>query len=209
MIPVVLLFLFFQVLPRLAGHRSLTDHIIEDVLHKDVNLTDRADFWPLLLHKGMAHPWFGSGFDSFFTPQMEDKIQQELATNETYFKPNQAHNGYLEVFLTFGGRDRRYVVICWAFRRASRFTKVFRYDGMRLVLLACVLVSNWTEASFARPTEFFWFLFLLVAINPVGHAMQVSAGTDANWETDAEIPDVWADVPSAGHSTALCHNTAV
>lgn len=212
MTPFVLLFLFVQVLPRLTGHRSLTDHIIEDVLHKDVNLTDRADFWPLVLKKGMAHPWFGSGFDSFFTPQMQDKIQTELAMNETYFKPNQAHNGYLEVFLNLGvtGLALLMLVIYSAFRSASRLNETsFEYGQMRLALLACVLVSNWTEASFARPTEFFWFLFLLVAINPVGHALQVSASGDANQATDAEEPHVWADVPSAGHATTLSHNTAV
>jgi exopolysaccharide production protein ExoQ len=211
-IPFVLLFLFVQVLPRLTGHRSLTDRIIEDVLHKDVNLTDRADFWPLLLHKGMTHPWFGSGFDSFFTPQMQDKIQTELATNETYFKPNQAHNGYLQVFLNLGvtGLALLVLVIYSAFRSASRLNETsFEYDQMRLVLLACVLLSNWTEASFARPTEFLWFLFLLVAINPVGHPMQVSASGDANQATDAQKPYVWADVPSAGHATTLSHNTAV
>ena len=175
-------------------------------------LTDRADFWPLLLHKGMAHPWFGSGFDSFFSPQMQDKIQTELATNETYFKPNQAHNGYLQVFLNLGvtGLALLVLVIYSAFRSASRLNETsFEYDQMRLVLLACVLVSNWTEASFARPTEFLWFLFLLVAINPVGHPMQVSASGDANQATDAQKPYVWADVPSAGHATTLSHNTAV
>jgi exopolysaccharide production protein ExoQ len=211
-IPFVLLFLFVQVLPRLTGHRSLTDHIIEDVLHKDVNLTDRADFWPLLLHKGMAHPWFGSGFDSFFTPQMQDRIETELAMDETYFKPNQAHNGYLEVFLSLGvtGLALLMLVIYSAFRSAPRLNETsFEYGQMRLALLACVLVSNWTESSFARPTEFFWFLFLLVAINPVGDAMQVSAGADANQATDAEKAHVWADFPSAGHATTLSHNTAV
>ena len=211
-IPFVLLFLFVQVLPGLTGHRSLTDRIIEDVLHKDVNLTDRADFWPLLLHKGMAHPWFGSGFDSFFTPQMQDEIQTELATNETYFKPNQAHNGYLEVFLNLGvtGLALLMLVIYSAFRSAFRLSETsFEYGQTRLALLACVLVSNWTEASLARPTEFFWFFFLLVAINPMGHAMQVSASADANQATDAEEPHVWADVPSAGHATTLSHNTAV
>src|SRR5262245_23479386 len=155
--PFVLLFLFVQVLPRLAGHRSLTDHIIEDVLHKDVNLTDRTDFWPLVLKKGMAHPWFGSGFDSFFTPQMQDTIQTELAMGETYFKPNQAHNGYLQVFLNLGvtGLALLMLMIYSAFRSVSRLNETsFEYGQMRLVLLACVLVSNWTEASFARPNGF-------------------------------------------------------
>ena len=188
------------------------DHIIEDVLHKDVNLTDRTDFWPLVLKKGMAQPWFGSGFDSFFTPEMQDRIQTELAMNETYFKPNQAHNGYLQVFLNLGvtGLALLMLVIYSAFRGVSRLSETsFEYGQMRLVLLACVLVSNWTEASFARPTEFFWFLFLLVVVNPVGHAMQVSAGADANQATESEKPHVWADFPSAGHATMLSRNTAV
>jgi O-antigen ligase len=175
-------------------------------------LTERTDFWPVLQKKGMAHPWFGSGFYSFFTPQMEEEIQRELAVNDVYFKPNQAHNGYLEVFLNLGvtGLALLMLVIHSAFRNLPRLNKTnFEYGRVRLVLLVCVMVSNWTEASFARPTEFVWFLFLLVAINPVGHAMQVSASADANQATDAEEPHVWADIPSPGHVTTSSHNTAV
>jgi O-antigen ligase len=202
--PLIVLLLFVQVLPRVLGFRSLSVRIIEDVLHKNVNLTDRAGFWPLLLKKGMAHPWFGSGFASFFTPQMEDEIQTELAVNETYFKPNQAHNGYLEVFLNLGvtGLLLLMLVIWTAFRNLLRPSETdSEYAQFRLVLLVCALVSNWTEASFGRPTEFIWFLFLLVAINPMGHAMRVFASA-TNRATVAKKPPMWEDVPSAGHANA-------
>jgi O-antigen ligase len=175
---VVLAVLFLQALPRLTGHRTLTDHIIEDVLHKDVNLTDRTDFWPLLLKKGMRHPWLGCGFDSFFSPQMQDEVQSELASTGTYFRPSQAHNGYLEVFLNLGVVGLLFLglTIYGAFKGINRLMQHdFEFGRIRLILLIVALVSNYTEASFARPTEFVWFLFLLVAINPGSLPVQARA----------------------------------
>ena len=163
-----------QVVPNITGHRTLKDHIIEDILHKDVNLTDRTEFWPLLMKKGMAHPWLGSGFDSFFTTRMQNEIQAELATNETYFKPNQAHNGYIQVFLNLGavGLLLLGLTVYSAFKGIRKALRCdFEFGRIRLILLICVMVSNYTEATFTRPTEFVWFLFLLVAINPVGYAV--------------------------------------
>jgi exopolysaccharide production protein ExoQ len=162
--------LVLQVLPSVTGHRSLTDHIIEDVLHKDVNLTDRTDFWPLLLKKGMSHPWLGSGFDSFFTTQMQNEIQAELASTETYFRPNQAHNGYLQVFLNLGVLGLLFLglTIYGAFKGIGRvMQRDFEFGRIRLILLTFALASNYTESSLTRPTEFVWFLFLLVVVNPI------------------------------------------
>jgi exopolysaccharide production protein ExoQ len=174
--------LFFQVLPSLTGFRSLKDHFIEDILHKDVNLTDRADFWPLLLKKGMEHPWLGSGFDSFFTPQMEDEIQAELFSQSLYFRPNQAHNGYIQVFLNFGvaGLLLLGLTIYGAFKGINKLMQQdFEFGRFRLIILICTLVSNYTEASLIRPTEFIWFLFLLVVLNPINLPTEVTAADHA------------------------------
>jgi exopolysaccharide production protein ExoQ len=183
----IIAMLFFQVLPSLTGHRSLKDHFIEQVLHKDVNLTDRAEFWPLLLKKGMAHPWVGSGFDSFFTPQMQDQIEAELAINETYFKPNQAHNGYIQVFLNLGvaGVLLLGLTIYAAFKGINRLlSEDFEFGRFRLILLICTLVSNYTEATFARPTEFVWFIFLLGAVNPLHQPDEAPA---REWTFDSTV----------------------
>jgi O-antigen ligase len=173
LVPLFLVFvcalLSFQVLPRATGHRTLTDRIIEDVLRKNVSLTDRADFWPLLIQKGMLHPWLGAGFDSFFSDEMQSEIQRQLAASETYFKPNQAHNGYLELFLNLGLVGLLlFGMATWSALKG--ISKTMRDDfesgRLRLIILSCALLSNYTEASFARPNEFVWFLFLLAAINP-------------------------------------------
>jgi len=173
-------FLLFQVLPRALSHRTLSDHIIEDILHKDVNLTDRTDFWPLLVDKGMMHPWLGSGFDSFFSERMQDEIQAELTRTEVYFRPNQAHNGYLQVFLTLGftGLFLLALTIYAALRGNAKLIRSdFEFGRIRLILLGSALASNYTEATFARPTEFVWFLFLLVSINPIVSSAKAVAVT--------------------------------
>jgi len=96
---------------------------------------------------------------------MSEEIRRELVT----FAPSQAHNGYLEVFLNGGvtGLLLLALAIYGAFRGVRKLMENdFEYGRLQLILLLSVLVSNWTEATFGRPTELMWFVLLLVAVAP-------------------------------------------
>jgi O-antigen ligase len=108
-----------------------------------------------------------------------------------YFRPNQAHNGYLQVFLNLGvtGLFFLALTIVAAFRGNARLMRDdFEFGRIRLILLAFALASNYTEATFTRPTEFVWFLFLLVCINPiVSSAEALAPGTVNTRAVDVRV----------------------
>ena len=59
-----------------------------------MTLTGRTAIWDSVLQK-VSNPLFGAGFESFW---LGDRLKSMWA--EFYFKPNQAHNGYIEVYST-------------------------------------------------------------------------------------------------------------
>ena len=68
-----------------------------EALGKDPTLTGRTEIWGLVL--GLhTNPWFGTGFESFWLGPRLDKMRTALPN----FPINEAHNGYLEVYLNLG-----------------------------------------------------------------------------------------------------------
>ena len=162
-IPVIVCGLAANVMVKMFTDKSLSETIIV-ALGRSPDLTDRTLFWPFLLAKGMEHPILGSGFASFWTPEIAAGVKEII-----HIAPNQAHNGYLEVFLNLGGVGLLLLILALAgaLKGAYRWMQTdFEQGRVRLILLSCVLLNNWTEASFSRPTQLVWFLFLLCALNP-------------------------------------------
>ena len=79
---------------------------------------------------------------------------------------NQAHNGYLETYLTLG-LIGLFVLVGWII---ATFRKIrlellgnFEFGRFRLGLLLAAVVYNWTEAGF-KTLHPVWFVFYLIAI---------------------------------------------
>src|SRR5216683_2253931 len=64
---------------------------------RDPTLTGRTDLWEVLLNMNI-NPWIGAGFESFWLGERLEKLWAMY-----WFKPNEAHNGYLEIYLNLGG----------------------------------------------------------------------------------------------------------
>jgi O-antigen ligase len=82
--------------------------------------------------------------------------------------PGESHNGYIEVFITSGiiGTILFGIVVITAIKGTfQQSTLHFDYGLFRLIFLIIVLVHNYSEAGFFRPTHLMWFLFLLMAVN--------------------------------------------
>src|SRR5439155_1472984 len=63
---------------------------------RDPTLTGRTEIWRLVLSM-TTRPLLGTGFESFWLGSRLEKIWSIY-----WFHPNEAHNGYLEVFLNLG-----------------------------------------------------------------------------------------------------------
>jgi len=66
-------------------------------LGRNETLTDRAFIWKALLDFG-TNPWIGTGFESFW---LGERLQR-LWSSWEWGQINQAHNGYLEIYLNQG-----------------------------------------------------------------------------------------------------------
>jgi len=124
---------------------------------RNETLTTRTDLWTELFQVPV-NPLLGTGFESFWLGE------RAKALWETYWwHPNQAHNGYLEMYLNLGwlGVGLLAHLIWWGYRNIAR---ALRSDpemtGLRLAFLITALLYNLTEAAF-KVVHPVWVVFLL------------------------------------------------
>ena len=131
-----------------------------ELLGRDATLTGRTDLWAALLNTSI-NPIVGTGYQSFWLGSRLRHFWEVFI-----FRPNQAHNGYLEVYLNGGvlGISLLSAMIISAGRRVKR--EVHGLGGLaalRLVLLLVALLYNWTEAAFSN-LSLIWIIMLIAAI---------------------------------------------
>jgi O-antigen ligase len=126
------------------------------MMGRDSSLTGRTAIWQKILAIA-DHPWLGTGYESFW---LGDRLRTIAAT---YHGINQAHNGYIEIFLNLGwiGVLLLGVVLATGYRN---IVVAFRRDRgaaqLRLAYFVVGIVMNFTEASFKMMSPV-WLLFLL------------------------------------------------
>jgi O-antigen ligase len=125
---------------------------------RDPTLTDRTEVWGIL--RSLAdNPIAGTGFESFW-------LGKRLQTlwDIYWWHPNEAHNGYLEIFLQLGwiGIALLMVVILTGYRNAYRKWRADPSVGsLCLAYFFVALVYNFTEAAWFKILAPVWLFFLL------------------------------------------------
>jgi exopolysaccharide production protein ExoQ len=123
---------------------------------RDPTLTDRTLIWKTLLGMNI-NPILGTGYDSVWLGPRLQWIWQRLGVL------NEAHNGYLEVYLNLGLVGlfllggllvSTYRTICKSLTSSSSLT------SLNLAIWCVTLFYNMTEAAFKG--HFMWVTFLLV-----------------------------------------------
>jgi exopolysaccharide production protein ExoQ len=145
-------------------------------LGRDSTLTGRTELWQELLRMNQ-NPLLGTGFESFF---LGDRAKALWA--KYWWHPNEAHNGYLEVFLNLGwvGIGLLVVLMATGYRNvANAFQRDPRSGSIRFALFAAALVYNVTEAAF-KVMHPVWITFLLaiIVIPPLPDLKDKLKGTD-------------------------------
>ena len=111
---------------------------------RDPTLTDRTKIWHLLLSLH-TDPILGTGYESFW-------LGPRLVTIWRRFGPiNEAHNGYLEVYLNLGliGLSLLIGFLIASYRTICRRLKPFSSLGsLALALWTILLLYNVSEAAF-------------------------------------------------------------
>ena len=125
-------------------------------LGRNPTLTGRTAIWELVL-RNAGNPWFGTGFESFWLGERLDRIRS--ADQQI----NEAHNGYLEVYLNLGwvGVAMLAVIVGTGYRNIiKRFHRCWNSSILQLAYFAAALVYSLTEAGF-RMMNPMWICFLL------------------------------------------------
>jgi O-antigen ligase len=103
-------------------------------LGRDTTLTGRTDLWPLVLALA-TNPMIGAGFESFWLGERLSTLQDAL-----FFKPTQAHNGYIEIYINLG----------WIGLLLLAGTIISSYRAMRKTLVLSLKTECREAAEFAR-----------------------------------------------------------
>jgi exopolysaccharide production protein ExoQ len=130
-------------------------------LGRNLTLTGRTDLWAIVL-KLQDNPIFGMGFESFWLGKRLDVIWSQ----ET-FRPLQAHNGYIEVYLNLGlvGIGLLIGQFVGTFQKIKHeLLRRFEFGRLRLAFLLAIILYNYTEAVFTG-TSFVWTVFFLIAVD--------------------------------------------
>lgn len=139
-----------------------------DALGKDPTLTGRTNIWRLVLSL-TSNPLVGTGFESFWLGPRLDKIYSAY-----WWHPNEAHNGYIEVYLNLGwvGLALLATLLIAGYRRVILGLRKDPDTG-RLMLAYCVVavVYNFTEAGF-RMLDPVWVSFLFAIMSIPGIFLQ-------------------------------------
>ena len=130
-------------------------------LGRGSGFSGRTELWEALL--GMhTNPILGTGFESFWLGERPNQLEGIF-----FFIPNEAHNGYLETYLTLGLIGLflllvLFVATFWKIR--AQLFRNFEMARYRLGFLAAIMLYNWTEAAF-KTLNPIWFVFYLIALD--------------------------------------------
>ena len=126
---------------------------------RDATLTGRSEIWKAVLGTH-TNPWIGTGYESFWLGPRLARVW------ETAGAVNEAHNGYLEVYLNLGLIGdflvilfllTSYWIIC------KKLSPSFQLGSLALGLWTLMLFYNMTESA-AFSGQILWVSFVMIMI---------------------------------------------
>lgn len=133
---------------------------VAQISGRDPTLTDRTKIWIFLLSMKI-NPLLGTGYESFWLgPRL-----QWFWENSGLGHINEAHNGFLEVYLNLGIVGD--ILLGWfliaSYRRICKQMTLSSLGPLRLALWTVILFFSVTEAGFR--SNLMWVTFLLGALD--------------------------------------------
>jgi len=153
--------------------------LVVQAMGRKSNLSGRTDIWAALI-PAAPNAIVGAGFESFWISPGEVKFKEALNRNGWWHAEslNEAHNGYLEVYLNLGILGVGLIVLILISGYRSAVAAYRRSPSIGGLMIAYIIVSafyNITEAGF-RSLDLSWIFLLLAIISASGVAMGVIEG---------------------------------
>jgi exopolysaccharide production protein ExoQ len=149
-----------------------------ETMGRESDLTGRTAIWATVLPLA-TNPLLGAGYEDFWMGERFETVARKLATL------NQAHNGYLEIYLNLGwmGLFLLAMVILGGYKRlVSSLKENFELGRLKLAFFTICLVYNFTEATFKMMSPV-WITFLWAVM---AHPTAVVPQSDSE---RLELPD--------------------
>jgi len=145
---------------------------------RDATLTGRTSVWDAVLSVSSS-PLLGTGYESFWLGDRLERVGELTAPGI-----QEAHNGYLEVYLNLGwvGVSLLAILIVTGYQNVIVSCRLDKnLSGLRLALFVVAVIYSFTEAGF-RETALVW-IFLLFATTAVPEATipEVPPQIDMDW----------------------------
>lgn len=139
-----------------------------EALGRDATLTDRVFVWEDVLAVP-NNAVIGMGFESFWLgPRLE------AFWEKYWWRPNQAHNGYIETYINLGGIGVFLLLLMMAtalLRSLKSIQNREPFGVVRFSLIVAIAIFNYTDATFkALHILYFVFLLMSMSIEPVGRS---------------------------------------
>jgi len=131
---------------------------------RDATLTDRTLIWSWVV-KLVPNQWVGAGYASFWLGHRLNLIVENVTHT---WVPNQAHNGYLDIYANLGwlGVGLLGIVIYCGYTRILRLRQRHPAADLMLAYFMIGVISNISEASFFRNMFPIWLVFMLAITIP-------------------------------------------
>lgn len=136
---------------------------------RDSTLTGRTDIWKLVL--GMSgNPVFGVGFESFW---LGERLQKTW--NLYRFHLNEAHNGYIEIYLDLGwiGIALLAALLLKGYRSLlAGFRRDPETSSLKFAYFIVAVIYNFTETAFRILNPVWIFFFVAIIAVPEGPGLE-------------------------------------
>lgn len=160
---------------------------VVEAMGKDPTITGRTDVWNAVIGLNPSAA-FGAGFESFWLGDRLRKLWTIFV-----WRPNEAHNGYIEVYLNLGftGLFLLAILLAAGYRRVVQNVRQDTETGsLSLAYLVVVVIYNLTEAGFRifSPAWIAVLLSVLAVFKAERQSAKSRLATRVSWhlpETDA------------------------
>ncbi len=149
----------------IGGFAFFASDVFLDLLGKDATLTGRTKIWAAIMRRIAERPWTGYGYGAVWD---EKGAWGPLAwiVKDAGFKPQHAHNTWLEQWLGLGLVGLGAFGLMYAQAMFSALLAVYRHKGAYLALPFLVVYSlmSLTESVAVTYNDFRWVIFTAIAV---------------------------------------------
>lgn len=143
------------------------EHIMVDVLNKDLTLTGRTEFWPIIIDKINERPFLGYGLGGFWLPDLGLDNPAREVRMANGFVPHSAHSGFLEMAVACGWVGLAFFI----FALIMNIIQGIAYASLSsrpeaaipLVYMTLMILCNITD-SYSIGISLHWFYFVLISV---------------------------------------------